>query len=256
MSALIGEESHGASVGAVGSRDPVDRVHDIAGVVRKIMSNLSVEDILTCMLVCRAYKKMAQDDSLWRPLAEARWATEVYVHALEMERDDSMSWHKRYANSEMDSRRHAITADELGTLQWAFCGRPELCRFIVDGHGEGEEEGELLDHGSPEVGDGETLIARGVLKMWRGTFNFILLLDENGKTCIDIALFPRHYVQRDTQTWVFIIYNIAIFIQSVHGVNKWSDPFQYPPRDWIEYCSQNRAQAINLFTGLRESLSD
>ena len=85
-----------------------------------ILSRLDAAGVCAAACACRALRAAAGADSVWRALAERRWAGKQQSLASERARRPGESWRQAYLREEREAHRRSITVEELCARRWAF----------------------------------------------------------------------------------------------------------------------------------------
>ena len=90
-----------------------------SALLEHILLRLPPEDVLPVSSVSRLFATATSSDGVWRPLCDQLWADKVYVPA-EFRECSAMTRREAYMQSLADSRRTAITAEELCSFSWSY----------------------------------------------------------------------------------------------------------------------------------------
>ena len=76
--------------------------------------------LAVCSLVCKQWKTLTNQNIVWRDVCSCLWADKVYVPHEYRDLRDSGRSKDAFTGSVLDSKRTAISADELTTLDFDF----------------------------------------------------------------------------------------------------------------------------------------
>jgi hypothetical protein len=86
-------------------------------VALRIFGLIPPNHLLKCALVNKNWRRLSNDEDLWKKVCEEQWKGKVYVPAA---KERNLSWKVRYLKADKDRTRVVLSTKELSSITWRF----------------------------------------------------------------------------------------------------------------------------------------
>lgn len=86
-------------------------------VALRIFGLVPPKHLLKCALVNKNWRRLSNDEGLWKKACEQQWKEKVYVPAA---KERNLSWKLRYLKADKDRTRVVLSTKELSSMTWRF----------------------------------------------------------------------------------------------------------------------------------------